>query len=47
MLEELGLSSLNRRLIWLASYSFISGLSQAALLVIVSELAVSSAQGNR
>jgi ATP-binding cassette subfamily B protein len=47
MLRALGLSSLNGRLIWLASCSFVSGLSQAGLLVIVSELAVSSAQGDK
>ena len=45
MLTRLGLTSLNRRLAWLASCSFVSGLSQAALLVVVSELAVNSAQG--
>ncbi len=45
MLKRLGLTSLNRRLAWLASCSFVSGLSQAALLVVVSELAVNSAQG--
>ncbi len=45
MLKSLGLTSLTRRLAWLASCSFVSGLSQAALLVVVSELAVSSAQG--
>ena len=47
MLKVLGLTSLNRRLIWLSSYSFVSGLSQAGLLVIVSELAVSSTQGGK
>jgi ABC-type multidrug transport system fused ATPase/permease subunit len=47
MLKTLGLSSLNSRLIWLASFSFVSGLSQAGLLVIVSEVAVSSAQGDK
>ena len=45
MLKSLGLTSLSRRLAWLASCSFVSGLSQAALLVVVSELAVSGAQG--
>jgi ATP-binding cassette subfamily B protein len=45
MLTVLGLSSPNRRLIWLASSSFVSGMAQAGLLVIVSELAVSSVQG--
>ena len=45
ILKSLGLSSLRRRLVWLASCSFVSGLSQAALLVVVSELAVSGAQG--
>src|SRR6516225_5502828 len=44
-LRTLGLRSLNVRLVWLASSSFISGLSQAALLVLVSELAVSRVQG--
>jgi ATP-binding cassette, subfamily B, bacterial len=47
MLKVLGLSSLNGRLIWLAFLSFVSGLSQAGLLVVVSELAVSSAQGEK
>jgi ABC-type multidrug transport system fused ATPase/permease subunit len=45
LLRSLGLTSLNLRLLSLAISSFVSGLSQAALLVIVSELAVSSAQG--
>jgi ATP-binding cassette subfamily B protein len=45
-LRSLGLQSLNRRLIWIASCSLIGGLSQAALLVIISELAASRAQGN-
>ena len=44
-LRTLGLRSLNVRLVWLASSSFVSGLSQAALLVLVSELAVSRVQG--
>jgi ATP-binding cassette subfamily B protein len=47
MLRVLGLTSLNGRLIWLGSCSFVSGLSQAGLLVIVSELAVRSAQGGK
>ena len=44
-LKVLGVSSLNRRLVWLATCSFFSGLAQASLLVIVSEFAVNSAQG--
>jgi ATP-binding cassette, subfamily B, bacterial len=44
-LRSLGLRSLNRRLIWIASCSLIGGLSQAALLVIITELAASRAQG--
>ena len=44
-LKSLGVKTLNRRLLWVASCSCVSGLSQAALLVIISELAVSSAQG--
>jgi len=46
-LKSLGLPSLNRRLIWVASCSLVSGLSQAALLVIISELAVSRVQGSK
>ena len=46
-LRSLGLESLNRRLIWIAICSFVAGLSQAALLVIISELAVGRAQGGR
>jgi len=45
-LRSLGVRSLNRRLLWIASCSFIGGLSQAALLVIISELAASRAQGS-
>jgi ATP-binding cassette subfamily B protein len=44
-LKGLGIPSLNRQLVWLASCSFIAGLAQAILLVIVSEFAVNSAQG--
>jgi ATP-binding cassette subfamily B protein len=47
MLRVLGLSSLNSRLALLATFSFVSGLSQAGLLVVVSELAVRSAQGGK
>jgi ABC-type multidrug transport system fused ATPase/permease subunit len=45
-LRILGVKSLNRRLAWLATCSFFSGLAQASLLVVVSEFAVKSAQGN-
>ncbi len=45
-LRSLGVRSLNRRLLWIATCSFIGGLSQAALLVIITELAASRAQGN-
>ena len=45
-LVSLGLTSLNRRLLLLSIYSFSSGLSQAALLIVVSELAVNSVRGN-
>jgi len=44
-LRSLGVKSLDRRLISIAICSLIGGLSQAALLVILSELAVSRAQG--
>ena len=44
-LKVLGISSLNRRLVWLATCSFFSGLAQASLLLVVSEFAVNSAQG--
>jgi ATP-binding cassette subfamily B protein len=44
-LRSLGVRSLDRRLISIAICSLIGGLSQAALLVILSELAVSRAQG--
>ena len=44
-LKALGVSSLNRQLGWLATCSFLSGLAQASLLVVVSEFAVNSAQG--
>ena len=45
-LRSLGLRSLNRSLIWIATCSLVGGLSQAALLVIISELAASHAEGN-
>ncbi len=44
-LRALGVSALNRQLGWLATCSFLSGLAQASLLVVVSEFAVNSAQG--
>jgi ABC-type multidrug transport system fused ATPase/permease subunit len=44
-IKVLGLESLYRRLLWLATCALISGLSQAAILVILSELAVGSVQG--
>jgi ATP-binding cassette subfamily B protein len=44
-LKMLGVSSLGRQLIWLATSSFVSGLAQASLLVIISEFAVNSTQG--
>ena len=47
MLKALGLFSLNSRLVWLAILSFVSGLSQAGLLVIAGELAVNSTQGQK
>ena len=46
-LRSLGLRSLNRRLIWIASCSFIGGLSQATLIVIITELVASRAQGSK
>jgi ATP-binding cassette, subfamily B, bacterial len=46
-LRSLGLSSLNRRLLWIASCSFIGGLSQAALIVIITELVASRAEGSK
>lgn len=45
-LRSLGLVSLNRQLVLIAIYSFVSGLSQAMLLVIISELAISHVQGS-
>ena len=45
-LRSLGLRSLNRSLLWIASCSLVGGLSQAALLVIITELAASHAEGN-
>lgn len=47
MLKFLGVSSLYRRLIWLSVWSVVAGLAQAGLLIILSELAVSSAQGHK
>lgn len=47
MLRTLGVSSLNRQLTSLATCSFVAGFAEACLLVIVSEFAVSSAQGKR
>ncbi|MFZ2058428.1 MAG: ABC transporter ATP-binding protein [Acidimicrobiales bacterium] len=44
-LKMLGVSSLHRQLAWLATCSFLSGLAQASLLVLISEFAVNSAQG--
>jgi ABC-type multidrug transport system fused ATPase/permease subunit len=43
-LKLLGVRSLRRRLISLSTFTFISGLAQAGLLVILSELALISAQ---
>lgn len=43
-LKLLGLASLNRRLLVLASLSLTAGLSQAGILVLLSEVAVSSVQ---
>ena len=45
-MRSLGLRSLNRRLLWIAIFYFIGGLSQAALLVIITELAAGRAQGS-
>jgi ATP-binding cassette subfamily B protein len=45
-LRSLGLKSLNRSLIWISSCSLVGGLSQAALLVIITELAANHAEGN-
>ena len=47
MLKALGVKSLNRQLAWLGTCSFLSGLAQASLLVVVSEFAVNSAQGKK
>src|SRR5450759_2519978 len=44
-LKLLGVSSLSRQLSWMATFSFVSGLAQASLLVIISEFAVNSTQG--
>ena len=44
-LKLLGVSSLNQRLLWLATCSFFSGLAQATILVVVGEFAVNTAQG--
>lgn len=45
-LRSLGLKSLNRSLIWISTCSLVGGLSQAALLVIITELAATHAEGN-
>jgi ABC-type multidrug transport system fused ATPase/permease subunit len=44
-LKVLGVRSLHRQLAWLATCSFLSGLTQASLLVIISEFAVNAAKG--
>jgi len=44
-IRALGVSSLSCRLAGLAFFSFIAGLSQAAFLIIASEIAIGSAQG--
>jgi ABC-type multidrug transport system fused ATPase/permease subunit len=44
-LRILGVKSLTRQFAWLATCSFLSGLAQASLLVIVSEFAVNSTKG--
>jgi ATP-binding cassette, subfamily B, bacterial len=44
-LRTLGVTSLNQKLGWLAVFSFISGVAQASLLVVVSEFAVNRTQG--
>lgn len=45
MLKAMGCSSLGRQLSWIATCSFISGLAQAGILVIISEFAINSTQG--
>jgi ATP-binding cassette, subfamily B, bacterial len=45
-LRSLGLRSINRSLFWISSCSLVGGLSQAALLVIITELAATHAEGN-
>lgn len=45
--KTLGITGLARQLLWLCVWSFIGGLSQATLLVLVSELAVNSVQNDR
>src|ERR1035437_9915144 len=44
-LKAMGCSSLGRQLSWIATCSFISGLAQASILVIISEFAMNSTQG--
>jgi len=44
VLKALGVTSLNRSLLLLSVTSFISGIAQAALLVVISEIAVTSVQ---
>jgi ATP-binding cassette subfamily B protein len=44
-LRRLGVSSLNSQLSFVATFSLISGLSQAGILIIISEFAVNSARG--
>jgi ABC-type multidrug transport system fused ATPase/permease subunit len=44
-LKTLGASSLGRQMSWIGVSSFISGLAQAGLLVLISEFAIKSAQG--
>ena len=44
-LKAMGCSSLGRQLSWIATCSFISGLAQASILVIISEFAINSTQG--
>jgi ATP-binding cassette, subfamily B, bacterial len=44
-LQSLSTTSLRRKLLKLALYSLVAGLSQAALLVLISELAVNGVQG--
>jgi ATP-binding cassette subfamily B protein len=43
-LKLLGVSSLRGRLAWLSTWSFLAGIAQAAILVVLSQLAVSSVQ---